>query len=258
MPSFGINAGVIGVEKTASTSQAGGIWTTEDQVVKKRSGSWPLTSRDADFSNVSMLLHMDGTEGSTTFIDNSSYSHSPSTVVGAFLSTSNSRFGGSSLYIPSGSAYVEFASTTALQIGTVDHTIELFVYFPTGSAGGSIISKGNPYATADFAMLRYSDNEIYYMPGAVRSNCFADSWVHVAVSKSGTESRLFYNGILQDTDTGAPCGISNDPLLIGLSGWSGTGWGAPSGIYIDELRITKGVARYISDFTPPTQPYPNS
>lgn len=42
MPSFGVNAGVMGVEKTASTSQAGGIWTTEEQVIKKRNLNWPV------------------------------------------------------------------------------------------------------------------------------------------------------------------------------------------------------------------------
>jgi hypothetical protein len=199
---------------------------------------------------------MDGNDGSTAFIDSSSYSH-PILPFGAVISTEKSRFGGSSLYIPSSNSYLQIDSTQALQIGNFDHTVELFVYMPTGSAGGSIVTKGNPYAVAEFAMLNYIP-EIVYIPGTVRANCPFDSWVHVAASRSGTESRLFFNGILQDTKTSNLPGLSNDPFLIGLSPWSGTGWSAPAGMYIDELRITKGVGRYITNFVPPADPFPNS
>jgi len=42
MPRLGTNAGVIGVEKVATVSQAGGIWTTEEQVIQKRNQNWPV------------------------------------------------------------------------------------------------------------------------------------------------------------------------------------------------------------------------
>ena len=53
---------------------------------------------DPDFANVSLLLHGDGTNGSTTIVDSSSSSKTVTAVGDAQISTAQSKFGGSSIY----------------------------------------------------------------------------------------------------------------------------------------------------------------
>ena len=49
---------------------------------------------DPDYANVSLLLHMDGTDGSTTFTDNSPIGHTVTAVSNAQINTARDKFGG--------------------------------------------------------------------------------------------------------------------------------------------------------------------
>ena len=83
----------------------------------------------------------------------------------------------------------------------------------------------------------------------------ANTWYHVAVTWDGTTLRFFVNGVIGTTHTGVTITPSTNQVIVG-----GTGPGA-SGLftgYIDDLRITKGVARYTANFTPPTAALPTS
>jgi len=83
----------------------------------------------------------------------------------------------------------------------------------------------------------------------------ADEWVHVAVTFDGTTFRLFVNGVLGDsgTKTVNSAGSStrnyiNRDIAVGIGGEC----------WLDNFRITDGVARYTSNFTPPTKAFPDS
>jgi hypothetical protein len=78
-------------------------------------------------------------------------------------------------------------------------------------------------------------------------------WTHIAVVKSGTTLYQFINGVLDKTSTGilTPAD-SNNVLLVGISNLSTR----PYTGYIDDLRITKGVARYMQSFIPPSVALP--
>ena len=77
-----------------------------------------------------------------------------------------------------------------------------------------------------------------------------DAWHHFAVCRSGNNFYLFRDGVAGDSWTSSAAlyaGVS--PLQIGrynTSYFAG---------YIDELRTSKGIARWTSEFTPPTEPY---
>jgi hypothetical protein len=93
---------------------------------------YSFAATDPNFADVSLLLHGDGTNGSTTITDNSP---SPKTVTAfnsAAISTDQSRFGGSSLFFPGGSITgtshrLESASNANFQFGSGDFTIELWL-----------------------------------------------------------------------------------------------------------------------------------
>ena len=77
-------------------------------------------------------------------------------------------------------------------------------------------------------------------------------WNHISVSRESGIVRLFVNGEVKGSWNSG--GLNFDQTLTSFGAGFGTNslFGA-----IDELRITKGVARYIANFTPPTEPFPN-
>jgi hypothetical protein len=84
------------------------------------------------------------------------------------------------------------------------------------------------------------------------------TWTHVAWVRSGNRWSVFVNGterLLAASASGTPYN-STAPFVIGRHVFSGATGYAFNG-YIDDLRITKGVARYTANFTPPTAPFPD-
>jgi hypothetical protein len=82
------------------------------------------------------------------------------------------------------------------------------------------------------------------------SNVPTNEWVHLSITRSVSTCRIFINGIIDATSStffNAPFVPSNSSIRVG-----GAPRGFPFNGYIDDLRITKGVARYTSNFTPPT------
>lgn len=86
-----------------------------------------------------------------------------------------------------------------------------------------------------------------------------NTWSHVAVTKFGTTISLFINGNLDKTATvtATPTTSSAYKLYVGAASYDPTGTQRSLTGYIDDLRITKGVARYITNFTPPIARMPN-
>jgi hypothetical protein len=80
------------------------------------------------------------------------------------------------------------------------------------------------------------------------------SWNHVALVRSGTGTnnlKLYINGAqVAQASANDTWGDGSETAYIG---W---GWGTEyTKGYIDEFRISKGIARWTSNFTPPTRPY---
>ena len=86
----------------------------------------------------------------------------------------------------------------------------------------------------------------------------ANAWQHVAWCRSGTTLRGYTNGI-QIFSTIFSNNLTNTSQVT--VGYAPAGPGGNNYIlngYIDDLRITKGVARYTANFTPPTAPFPDA
>ena len=96
------------------------------------SGTAPET--DPDFSNVSLLLDGNGTNGSTSFTDLSDNSLSVTTNGNVEVSTSVKKFGtGSIKFDGATNSYLEVASSSVFDLGTSDWTIEGWIYPQTDS-----------------------------------------------------------------------------------------------------------------------------
>ena len=250
---LGFNGGLMGVRKVPATGSASGLWFQNEQSVAKRAGIWPTTG-DPDFANVSLLLHMNGSNGSTTFTDSSSNAITVTANANAEISTAQSKFGGSSAYFDGTLDRLDTGTgITALQMGTGDFTVEAFIR-PTSSVSGykGLFGLASGYEST---LYIYNGQLLWYNSGTAAGTIAVDTWYHVAASRQGTSLRVFIDGVLVDTSTNSTDIASSARFTAGDSGFRANenfqGW-------MDEVRITKGVARYTANFTAPTAPFPDA
>ena len=221
--------------------------------------SFNNTSPDEYFSNVSLLLNGNGSNGSTTITDSSTHNHSITVSGNAQISTAQSKFGGSSMLFDGDGDYVRATDSSEFAFGTGDFTVEAWV-----RGTGSFYETRTSISQAPGFEFAVSSNTIKIWDGQGQSYVYNGSttynwtdWHHVAVSRSSTTLRVFVDGSLDGTATtsrnlthqGAIIGANINRVINGSGGSSFNG-------YIDDVRITKGVARYTSNFTPPTSQHP--
>jgi len=211
---------------------------------------------DPDFSSVSLLLHGDGANGSTTFIDSSSYGHTVTPVGNAQISTTQSKFGGASMYFDGSGDNLTLTNDASFVFGTGDFTVEMWVYHTSENSQEFYYDgrPGSPAVQGAYVTLykRSSNQLALFVNSANRivstTEILQDAWYHIAVCRQGSSTKLFLNGTQEGstfTDTTNYLNGASRPIIGEVGG------------YIDDLRVTKGVARYTSNFTPPTAPLPH-
>ena len=129
----------------------------------------------------------------------------------------------------------------------------------TGSYG-TIFTTVQNYATANGFYISFGGgNNILNVSsngGALVNSSSAISngtWYHIAIVRNGTTLTIYRDGVSVGSTTNSTSFISNTPYI----GTINTGTYSFVG-YIDDLRVTKGIARYTANFTPPTAAFPNS
>ena len=214
--------------------------------------------------NTLLLIHADGTDGSTFFEDDNGATtiRTAKTIVvngNAQLSTAQEKFGQSSVLLDGTGDYLFVASNSDFGFGTGDFTLEgwfRFTNFTNGpalfdmrAAGGTEV-KPVVYCGSD-GRLYYYVNGSNRITGNILS---ANTWYHISVSRSGTSTKMFQDG----TQVGSTYTDSNNypatVLSIGIASWN-TSFSALNG-YVDEVRVSK-VARYTANFTAPTATFAN-
>jgi len=184
------------------------------------------------------------------------------TVGNAQISTAQSKFGGSSMSFDGTGDYLTLtANPTNFAFGTGDFTIEMWLY--TNSVSNSVFYDGRPAGTnGAYPMLYFISGFLYYWVNG--ANVIASgtavlstsTWYHIALCRSGTNTKLFLDGV----QIGSTYTDSNNYLNTGNRPWIGVNANSTNTSYlngyIDDLRITKGYARYTTNFTPPTSAFP--
>ncbi len=260
---FDASGRLLGKPRSTSTSASvPGLWTMQQQLEAKRSFLWPPTAgEDPYFANVSLLLRGDGANGSTVFTDSSLNNFTMSSFGNAQISTVESKYGGSSMYFDGAGDYIQSPSSSAFAYGTGDFTVEMWLYPINGVSGfrtfyNNLLSAGNNNgfylwtqpASAGFYSIDLLPSDVAYIIDSSGNNIAAAAWSHFAVCRSGTTVRIFVNGSQVSTAT-MTTNITATQIRLAnpLGNSSGADWNG----YIDDLRITKGVARYTANFTPP-------
>jgi hypothetical protein len=213
-------------------------------------GAWSGADLDPNFSSVSLLLHMDGSNGSTTFTDSSSNAHAMSVNDGAVsITTAQSKFGGASGEF-AGDLRTPTSSTFTLN---GDFTIELWAR-RTGTTGSfdTLVS-----ASSENLLIRASSsNPGFIFNGVQFATGLAltlNTWQHVAMVRSGSTVTAYLDGVSIGTTTSSTT-LTCNFLIFGDSVVSGRYFKGQ----IDEVRVTKGVARYTSAFTPQSAAFPDA
>jgi len=185
------------------------------------------------------------------------------TVGNAQISTSVVKYGtGSLAFDGTGDYLVSNPATTNLYaFGTGDFTIEFWVYINNVS-GTQVIYDCRPASGEGLYPTIYTSGGVlaYYTNSDNRitgSSLSANTWYHIAVSRSGSSTKMFVNG----TQTGSTYTDSNNYINTAgrpfIGGNANTVGSNSLNGYIDDLRITKGYARYTATFTPPTAALPD-
>lgn len=211
---------------------------------------------DPNFANVSLLLHGDGANGSTSFPDSSVNSFSVSAYGNAQVSTVSPKFGTGSISLDGSGDYLTVSQNSAFNFGTGNFTVEAWVVRNTSTTGYETILG---FDVAGGLLFQIFQNQLDFGIRNTASNLSgttvpANQWVHLAITRQGSTVFMFQNGSLVRTLNDTTNFTNATQLIVG--GYS-TSAGLFNG-YIDELRVTKGVARYTSSFTPPTEAFPNA
>ena len=167
----------------------------------------------------------------------------------AKLSTAQKQFGATSLQL-GGADYIQFASSADYAYGTNDFTIECWIR-PTSLTGTQCIidQRVAPSEVSIMMELNSSGVPRLYVNGSYvisgNTTISANVWTHVAISRATGTTRMYINGIQQTTTYTDANNYAARPVRIG-------GYYSNSAYftgYIDELRISTGIARYTSDFS---------
>lgn len=220
-------------------------------------------AEDAHYASVSLLLPFKGANNATSTTD---YSPTPKTVSffgNAKISTAQSKFEGSSLLLDGVGDYLTVPSNAAFTFGTGNFSIDCWVRITAytnasnwiignyvGAAGGYFAF----YIDSSGANLGFRNADTNVVTQALSSAIPTGVWKHLQVCRSGNTLYFFLDGVLQGSGSAFSANLSSQGVCgIGSQAPSYPNDGELNG-HIADLRVTKGVARNTTSFTPPSVP----
>ncbi len=254
--------------KAVTLSRASGAVTNYQ--MKLLVGEGDGTGNDA---NVVSLLHMNGADESTVFTDDAVGGTHAWTATGtAKIDSTDSKFGGTSGLFDGNSDYISAPDSADWDYGTGAVTIDFWMKLSDLTTYQTLYSHrssgGTPnngrcevfyYGALDDSIRWIAADAggttiLYY---STQTGISDTNWHHIALVRNGANVYIFFDGVSQtltvttSINAATSLGGANDTLKIG-NYTSGTYWFAGN---LQEYRISKGIARWTSNFTPPTAPY---
>lgn len=262
------SAGYIGRGDSSSqqwNGYIGDMRITNGTAVYSTSGFTPPTAPLTAITNTSLLCNF-----TNAGIPDAAMMNDLETVGNAQVSTSVKKYGTGSLYFDGAGDYLTMPASVNLDMGSGDFTIEGWVYANSFANYRALISLANNISNGYSAVrmrVNSSGNLELYMSndgsnwaasGTTSSGISVTTWAHIAIVKYGSGSnnvKVYINGtsVLSLTHTGTL--YAGGGYYVGTV-FSSSAAGEYFNGYIDDLRITKGLARYTANFTPPTAALP--
>ena len=190
-------------------------------------------------------------------------------TVGSNTSVRNTidKFGTNSLFFDGTGDYFvansAVADTYAFAAG--DFTMEGWLYSSSNTSSGqgsgirtifSTRSSATDTTSGRFTLGVNAANLCFYSGSsnvafANNSGVTMNTWHHFAATRSNGTMRIFLNGSQVNSAAFATSMASVSNVSIGSNAAGTESWNG----YLDELRITKGYARYVANFSVPTDAY---
>ena len=212
------------------------------------------------------LLHMDGADASTTFTDESVKVWTR--AGNAQIDTAQSVFGGASGKLDGTGDYIKTPTHADFGFGVGDFTTDFRVRLAALPGGGSQMAVYSAQDAAgagstDYYKVALKDTQVWQFEVSVggilvlvmnkATTVLVNTWYHIAVVRHGNDFGIYQNGTLLVSEDTAAITMPNvaTTFAIGFNNrahYYVNGW-------IDEFRISKGIARWTANFTPPTAAY---
>lgn len=213
---------------------------------------------DAFFADVELLLHLNGADGSSSFVDSSSLARTVTRTSGTSgISTAQSKFGGASLRLD-GSTRISAGSGFDF---SGQFTIELWFWYDTnGLDFETLFGLDGGGSGAHFYCVKRSGGGVLVQLGSgsvtATTGFVQAAWNCLAITRDASGLvNIFCNGVLN----GSSFNSSYSPASSRVISFGGEPSIANNLLgYIDEVRVTTGVARYSGNYTPETAEFPNS
>jgi hypothetical protein len=237
---------------------------------------WNSGSGDIYYPSSSILLHFSGSNNSTTFIDSSRNNFVITASGNVKITSSISKFESRSGFFDGTGDNLLINYNTAFNLSG-DFTIEVWFY-PVSLNDSYILNfaGGLNIAWASYALF-VNANGVHFVGSSTNSGydigseglgagtigaLTLNTWSHIAVTRQGNVYRGFINGVQGYTQTLALTPYNPNARGLSIGGnyantWGGTPVSSING-YLDELRITKGVARYTASFVTQSVQFPDT
>jgi hypothetical protein len=225
---------------------------------------WNSGSGDIYYPSCSLLMHFSGSNNSTTFIDNSPNNLTITSNNGAKITSSISKFGGTSGFFDGTNDYLVSQTTPMLTFGTNDLTVELWIYQTVSSVSAyKALVIDNVYGSVGGWALYSYNNQLNLYKGSAGGGAeiispsgtlTLNSWNHVVWTRASGNNRIFINGTQVGTTVSDSTNYTSSAIYVGSNKFGTLNFAG----YIDELRITKGVARYTASFETQSVQFPDT
>lgn len=203
-----------------------------------------------------LLIHSNTTDGSTTFVDSAfAGDHTGDiTVVGdTHHETDQQKFGTTSIAMDGTNDKLTIAASQDFNFGTGDFTIDFWTRLTVIDSPGFVLVcvAGNRTLEANVNNLLFANVTTYL---DVAHGMAINTWYHIALVRYGNTVTIYVNGssIGSADCTGATFDWSSDTLKFGDYNLAST-YALPG--YLDEIRVSKGIARWTANFTAPAYAY---
>jgi Concanavalin A-like lectin/glucanases superfamily len=231
--------------------------------------SGPLAEGNDSFTKV--LLHFDGADASTTFTDNNAGGsvHTWTAAGNAQIDTADFKFNGASGLFDGTGDWITTPDHADFALGTSDFTIDF--WFKCNAAGGSVLfiaGQNDAAFTAgnvSFYIIRQNTNVIqaFVWSGGAQTgvggttqftNALNPGWHHVAFVRTGNALKLFIDGVQEGGNASFAGSVNDSPAVLGV-GTAGALTASSFNGWLDEFRLSVGIARWTANFLPPGKAY---
>ena len=206
-------------------------------------------------SYTKLVLHCEGANDGTVFNDSSGRLHTVTANGDVHTDTSVKKFGTASAQFDGDGDYLTIPANGDWDVGTGDFTFDCWAYLSDSDGAGYLLETRNGSYGNNFSIYHSGLNLVFYSQGtdtiSATSALTLDTWHHIALVRDGSDVELFVDGVSVGTGTDANDYQGLAPIIIGSRYtfehyWTG---------YMDEIRFSKGVARWDAAFTPETSAY---